>query len=544
VAHARAGRPAMKFLAPKVGGLPAADIAERLFLDETDGVALVDAQGIVLHENAQLRSMLGAIHRQCVWSGLPAEAAATLAAELRAGRAATVQATLGSAGGAGQAPRVLRLAVLPMPRGGALLRVTDRTHERSLEDQLGQAQRLQAVGELAGGIAHDFNNLLTAILGAAEDVKARSRNAADSEDLDQICASAERGAALVRQLLAFSRQQTLQPRVVALNDAIRSTAQLLRRLLGAGVTLTLELEEPSRRVRIDPTQLDQVLVNLSVNASHAMPQGGVLTISSGPKLVLKPETFGGETLPPGRYASLSVRDTGNGIPADLLPRIFEPFFTTRKEKGGTGLGLSTVHGIVRQSGGYMAVESEAGVGTIFRILLPRHEETELFQAEPATPGPPPEAVVSGGTATTVLLVDDEAPVRRLAERALTREGWQVVAAASAEEALEAVESQDMAERALAFVVSDVVMPGMDGPALVRQLREQRPGLPAILMSGYADSGLRTALQAADIRFLAKPFGMAELVRAAQELAQSGQVSANVAFLPRSSSGKNEQKKNK
>ncbi len=491
----------------------AGEIADALFRDEAEGVALLDAMGTILRANARQRALLAAGPGEPAWSALPPQGSSALAAALRAGKPASFT----TAGVPGGDFRVLRFTLLPLARGGAVLRASDHTAAQALEEQLGQAQRLQAVGELAGGIAHDFNNLLTAILGATDDVFARADTAQDREDLAQIRASAERGAALVRQLLAFSRQQTLQPRVIALNDAIRDAAKLLHRLLDHGVVLQLELEEPGRTVRIDPTQLDQVLVNLAVNASHAMPGGGRLTIATSPRLVLRPEKFGDETVPPGRYACLSVADTGGGIPPDILPRIFEPFFTTRRESGGTGLGLSTVHGIVRQSGGYMAVESTPGTGTTFRILLPRHEDAAPWQGERVAPPPaiPPEPACAGGH--IVLLVDDEAPVRRLAERALTRQGFGVIAASSAEDALETLAGIPSPPE-LACVISDVLMPGLDGPALVRQLRKTYPALPAILMSGYADAGLRDSLQAADISFLAKPFSMAELTRLAATLA--------------------------
>ena len=241
--------------------------------------------------------------------------------------------------------------------------------------------------------------------------------------------------------------------MLALNEAIRDTGSLLSRLLGAGVHLDMALEEPGRQVRIDPTQLSQVLVNLAVNARNAMPQGGRLTIASGHRLVLAPESHGGEMLPPGRYVRLTVTDTGQGIPAELLPRVFEPFFTTRRNSGGTGLGLSTVHGIVRQSGGFMAVESRVGEGTTFEILLPRHEDAAHWQPEmPAAPKP------RRPVSRTLLLVDDEAPLRRLTERVLTRAGWYVVAAPSAEDALELIEGGDL-QQALGCVVSDVVDAG-------------------------------------------------------------------------------------
>ena len=495
----------------KVGRLFRRDaaIAETVFQDQTDGVAVLDAQGLVLRANPRFTTLTGATEGEAAWATLPKQAG-VLQAKLRDGRQEQVTVSRTADG----LRRSLRLSLLPVPPSGALLRVADITRECDMEEQLGQAQRLQAVGELAGGIAHDFNNLLTAIIGATEDLQTRAAGRADdSADLDMVRASADRGAALVRQLLAFSRQQTLQPRVLALNDAVRGTARLLERLLGAGVPLELALEEPGRQVKIDPTQLDQVLINLAVNARHAMPGGGRLRIATGHALKLSPESLGGETVPPGRYAWLSVEDTGSGIPPDVLPRIFEPFFTTRRDAGGTGLGLSTVHGIVRQSGGYMAVDSVQGKGTRFEILLPRHEESAIWQPAPAAVLPVARAA---RISRTLLLVDDEAPVRRLAERVLLRAGWQVVAAACAEDALELVEAGGL-RNALACVISDVVMPGLDGPALVRTLREGQAGLPAILMSGYADASLRRDLQAADIRFLPKPFGMGDLTGALREL---------------------------
>ena len=478
--------------------LTRAAIADSIFQDETDGVALLDPDARIIRSNARFAELTGG-----GWATLPKSAAALLT-PLRAGQAAQVTLTIV----AGGRRRVLRLALLPSAGAGALLRVVDQTRQQELEEQLGQSNRLQAVGELAGGIAHDFNNLLTAVLGATDDLRARAAGRpADAADLDVVRQSAERGAALVRHLLAFSRQQTLQPRVLSLNDAVGTTTALLARLLGAGVTLNVQLEEPGRQIRIDPTQLDQVLMNLAVNAGHAMPNGGTLTISTGHDLRLRAEKFGGETVPPGRYVRLSVQDTGGGIPPDVLPRIFEPFFTTKRDLGGTGLGLSTVHGIVRQSGGYMDVHSRPGEGTRFDILLPRYEDSALWQSPAGTD--PAAAPVRAPVSRTLLLVEDEPAVRTLAERVLVRAGWQVVSAACAEDALDLLEAGDLGP-ALACVISDVVMPGMDGPALVRVLRHGSPGLPAVLVSGYADATLRQSLQAADIRFLPKPFAMADL----------------------------------
>lgn len=260
-----------------------------------------------------------------------------------------------------------------------LLRIADRTEAKRAEQRLREASRLETVGRLAGGIAHDFNNLLTAILGAAEAAAAAPNRDDAACELRQIEDAARRGAGLVGQLLAFARQQVLRPVAVDLNAAIESIAPLLRRLVGDEVTVELALEQPGRRVRVDPTQLDQVLMNLAANARAAMPDGGTLRFSTGRAVVLD----AGGPVPPGRYAVLEVADTGIGMPADVQARIFEPFFTTRPDKGGTGLGLATVQGIVAQSGGHIAIESEPGRGTRFRLHLPRFDD--------AAEAPPPAA---------------------------------------------------------------------------------------------------------------------------------------------------------
>ncbi len=284
-------------------------------------------------------------------------------------------------------------------------------------------RRLRIVGQLAGGIAHDFNNLLTAILGAADAILERAETTAETAaDAQQIRRGVQRGAALVRQLLAFSRQQTLQPRIVDVNAAIDDTAQLLRRLLGARMTVVIALEQPGRRVMADPGQLDQVLMNLAVNARDAMADGGTLTLSSGHTTLYRPQLTGAETIPPGRYVTITVADTGDGIAEAVLPRIFEPFFTTKRGQGGTGLGLPTVLGIVRQSGGFLDVASQPGIGTTVVIYLPRHE-TAAEAIAPATPAPVPPtqvppAIPEGGD-RVVLVVEDEEPVRRVLARALT-----------------------------------------------------------------------------------------------------------------------------
>jgi two-component system cell cycle sensor histidine kinase/response regulator CckA len=478
--------------------LPDRALVSALLADAAAAVALLDRRGRVVRAGGAFTALAGPV------LAFAEPAASRMQAALRDGVALCCSGDMV----AGPLRVPVAIAVTPTGLGSpvAVLRLTDLRPERALQAQLAQAQRLQAVGVLAGGIAHDFNNLLTAIAGAAEDLVGQTE-AAGQADLAQIRESAARGAALVRQLLAFGGQQTLRPCAVALNDAVRAAARLLERLLGRGIALKLELEEPGRTVLIDATQLDQVLVNLAVNARDAMPAGGTLTIATARRLLLAPLEEGGQVIPPGRYASIEVRDTGSGIQADVLPHIFEPFFSTRRGSGGTGLGLSTVHGIVRQSGGYLTVESSPGAGTVFRITLPRHEAAAAAAVVPVVvPVEPPL-----GEGRRVLLVDDEAAVRRLAARALRRAGWEVREAEDGQAALAA----DCAT--IDLVISDVVMPGLDGPGLVHALRERRPGLPALLMSGYAEPGQRAALLRDDIVFLAKPFGMAQLVAAAGEI---------------------------
>ena len=452
-------------------------------------VALLDAQGLVLRASDPFWALVGAIFV------LTEPASAALRAALQAKRPLTLEATIQNG------PVALSLAFTGLRTPACVLRLVDLRPRGLLLAQLAQAQRLQAVGQLTAGIAHDFNNLLTAILGAA-DALGPELPVGAQQDLAVITTSASRGAALVRQLLAFGGQQTLQPRVLNLNDAVRASAALLGRVIGGHIKLVLALDEPSRMVCIDPAQLDQVLLNLAVNARDAMPQGGTLTLATGRRLVLSPEREDGTMVAPGRYATLDVCDTGGGIPPDVLPHVFEPFFTTKRDSGGTGLGLSSVHGIVRQSGGTLSVRSVKGEGTRFRITLPRYEAplAAAPRVQPPHTAPPP--ALAGAR---LLLVDDEAPIRRLAARALVKAGWEVLEAASAEEALE-LDTGDVG-----LVISDVMMPGMDGPALVRALRQGRPDLKAILVSGYAGEVQRKALQAENIRFLAKPFAMATLV---------------------------------
>jgi two-component system cell cycle sensor histidine kinase/response regulator CckA len=483
----------------------------RLFeAEEAAGLAVLDTAGRIRLANPALAALCGAAPE----AGLPGEA--LFVAESRAAVAGAIAAAL--AGPPAPPVVVARLAndALPADAGfevacrplrgepGALMRVVDITARRRMQAQMEEGARLQSIGQLAGGVAHDFNNLLAAISGAAEAALARRPGAETAEDLRQILDSAGRGARLVKQLLAFASRQALAPRVVALGAAVEAMAPLLTRLLGPRHALALELDRPGPRARVDPSQLDQALLNLVVNARDAMPEGGVIRIGLSALDLTSEEVVQGGVIPPGSWAVLSVADEGAGIPSALLPRIFEPFFTTRRGQGGTGLGLSTVLGILRQSGGHVSVASAPGRGTVFRLWFPRSVAAAEAEAAPAVAAP------GGAAPRRVLLVEDEAPLRLLARRALVGAGHEVRAVEDAEAALAAVDDGFAPD----VLVSDVTMPGeMDGLALAEALRARIPGLRVVLVSGYAAATVGEGLAGKGVRFLEKPFRMAELAEA-------------------------------
>jgi two-component system cell cycle sensor histidine kinase/response regulator CckA len=459
--------------------------AEALLAALPQPMALVDAQGQTLSANAAFRAALGTTRS---WrSGAPAADILPLAADVLA-TALAARAEVRVAFGEGR-----HLRILPLAEAGAVLCI-EAPPTRT------EAPRLEILGRLAGGIAHDFNNLLSLILGAVALARRTQLPAAVGAELDAIEAAADRGAGLVRQLLAFARQQVMEPRVVLLNEAVRQLAGLLPRLLGPGVTIDLALEEPSRRVRVDPLQLDQVVLNLAVNASEAMGGKGRLRIATGRRLVLRPEP--GSDLPPGRWAVLEVADNGPGMTAEAARRLFEPFFTTKLASGGTGLGLATVQGIVEQSGGRIELRTSPGRGATFRIYLPRHDGPEdTPEEEPQRPAQPQRGLV--------LFVEDEPALARLGRFALEQAGHEVLTAEDGETALSLLE----AGARPALIVSDVAMPGLDGLGLARAARLRWPDLPVLLLSGYAASAVSVDLRAEKLRFLSKPYTPEVLCRA-------------------------------
>jgi two-component system cell cycle sensor histidine kinase/response regulator CckA len=394
-----------------------------------------------------------------------------------------------------------------------LLLLKDNSEEAKLKRQIAQATKMQAVGQLAGGVAHDFNNILTAIIGHCDLMMMRhTPGDSDYDDIQQIKSNSNRAAGLTRQLLAFSRQQTLRPQVLQLPDVISEVSHLLKRLLGETVTLTVKHGRNLGSVRADPGQLEQVIVNLAVNARDAMLPGGGgnLVIQTYPVSAGQVAELGSEILPIADYVAFSIADTGVGIPANVLGKVFEPFFTTKEVGKGTGLGLSTVYGIVKQSGGFIFADSKVGQGTTFVIYLPVHQEEKQKGKAAAPIAPKKEELWGTGT---VLLVEDEPMVRTVAERALTRQGYTVITANNGEEALEVVNRGE----AIDLLISDVVMPLMDGPTMVREARKSRPELPILFMSGYAEEQLRNSIDIDNCAFLPKPFSVQELAEAARKV---------------------------
>jgi len=389
---------------------------------------------------------------------------------------------------------------------GILIDITDR---KSLEDDLRQAQRIESVGRLAGGVAHDFNNLLTVILGQTEMLASElPPHSSASEGVQQIRSAAQSGSALTRQLLGFARKQMVEPRVIDVNALVQRVPPLVGRLLGRATTLDLQLAKEPPRVHVDPAQLDQVLVNLVVNACDAMPDGGRLEIRTreigGAEALSKAEY----AIIPGPIAEICVRDSGTGMSADVRGRAFEPFFTTKGLGKGTGLGLATSHGIVSQAGGTIIIDSVVGEGTTVRVLLPLTQETT------SPPEEPPAARDSVGN-ETVLVVDDNDAVRGVTATALRRKGYRVLQAESGAMAIEASRNEP---GVIHLLVTDVAMPQMSGPELADQLSRERPDMRVLFVTGYADGAIaQYGVPIENAALLQKPYDIGSLARRVREL---------------------------
>ena len=508
------------------------------------GIAMVDAGGAINRCNPAFTRLFGVgnLKGMALVDLVDEDSRPPLVTALQQGRLGKAIAVPIDIGFAGDRVGQIYFSVLddaPDRAGGLLVYAIDRTEQRQLETQISQGQKMQAVGQLAGGVAHDFNNVLTAIIGYSDLLLANHRPTDPSfQDIMNIRQNANRAAALVRQLLAFSRQQTLRPAVIQITDAITDVSALLNRLLGEKTELSVSHGRDLWPVRTDVNQFEQVIVNLVVNARDAMPHGGKVAIRTAniSAQALASREGAGQSgagtqtsvMPAADYVEVSVSDTGSGMDKDVMEKIFDPFFTTKEIGKGTGLGLSTVYGIVKQTEGFIFVDSEPGKGTTFSIYLPRHIEvsegikplevpdptgkddisfTSEPQAEPKKPvkkAPPSDLTGTG----TILLVEDEDAVRTFASRALESKGYTVLAAPSGEEALEIAEEN---EGTIDLVISDVIMPEMDGPTLVKELRKRYSALKIIFISGYAEAEFRKSVEDnEDFDFLPKPFSLKKL----------------------------------
>jgi PAS domain S-box-containing protein len=486
-----------------------------------DAVIVMDHEGRVVDHNSAAESMFGYARDEAVGRTV---AELIVPPDLRARHTAGLARVVG-----GEPPRLLgRHREFPAVRRSGeqfpaevsiasvrgaqpplfVAYVRDLTERRRLEAQFLQAQKMESVGRLAGGIAHDFNNILTAILGYADLLLEELADTPHRPDITEIKRSAERAALLTRQLLAFGRRQILMPQVVDVNALIVDLERMLTRLIGEDIDLSTALSPELRLVHVDPGQMTQAIMNLVVNARDAMPNGGKLTIET--RNVHLDESYAAKRpdVAPGEYVRVTVSDTGVGMDADVQAHLFEPFFTTKERGRGTGLGLSTAYGIVRQSGGHIAVYSEPGRGSTFSIYLP-----------PTTEAPTPRPVAAGPAAAngteTILLVEDEEPVRALARRVLAGYGYQVLVAATAEEGRRLWREHGAH---IHLLVTDVVLPGASGPELVRALRDDRPDLWVLYTSGYSEAAIvRRGVLDPQTPYLQKPFAATALAVKVREV---------------------------
>jgi PAS domain S-box-containing protein len=477
-----------------------------------DGIFSTDADGLLTDANSRGCDMLG-LERDAALGLELADLAESrdrdrvrsLVRELPPGEAAISSWHVQRAGGGATFPAEVSIKRLDDGRIQAFVR--DVTERLALEEQLSQSQKMEAVGLLAGGIAHDFNNLLTAIIGHSDFALMRlPRDHKVRSDIEDVAKAAGRAADLTRKLLAFARKQLVEPKLLNMHELVLNIENMLERVLGEDIELSIGCEGEPWLVKVDPVQFEQVILNITINARDAMPRGGRLELEcrnvywSGD---------GTDQVPPGAYATLAATDTGVGMDPETLSRVFEPFYTTKDRSQGTGLGLAVSYGIVKQAGGYIWATSEPGKGSTFRILLPRATEIEIpaVEGEPRTyASRPEEGAGSGGE--TILLIEDEPLVRDLALEVLSSRHYRVLTAGDGEEALSIARAHP-AE--IHLTVTDVVLPAMSGKEVARRLRESRPGLKVLFMSGYAEEQVvHRGVVEEDVAFLAKPFTPAAL----------------------------------
>lgn len=398
---------------------------------------------------------------------------------------------------------------------GLIFYFIDITERKELQMQFVQSQKMQAVGQLAGGIAHDFNNLLTAMIGYC-DLLLEKYVPSDQafNDVMQIKQNANRASNLVRQLLAFSRQQTLQPKILSVTDMINELSSLLKRLLGAKIELKVSHSRDVGFIKVDQIQFEQVIINLAVNARDAMKDGGTLSIITSEYSSEEPKLLRGSTVPPGNYVLIEVKDSGSGMPERILSRIFDPFFSTKEKGRGTGLGLSTVYGIVDQTGGFISVDSEVDIGTTFSIYFPRISPTEYDVSNKVNTYDENKIADLSGTGT-ILLVEDEDAVRMFSSRALRDKGYDVIEAQNGEAAFEIIKNP---QNKIDLIITDVVMPKMDGPTLMENIKNHNPLMKIIFISGYTEDNFRESLKNdSKVHFISKPFDLKQLTQKVKEV---------------------------